>query len=227
MYFLNGALKAQTSSTGLTAGAYSTGTYGIVTRPPNANKAIYEVIQKNAVVPDSVKNGVIPGNVFCTLKIDSTGAIIGQTVLSPCAACRIEAIRLLKLVPKFEPALEKNRKVSGDMSYFISFAADPESLLVYKPEYLNGYWTVEGESNIRCFDCPVISFGKNGKAILIKDSLEWIMQERKLTIINRGSVNRKADFVTPGTYLMKFSEYFNKLVLDNGKEKYILYKFKR
>lgn len=191
---------------------------------PGGMVALGDFINKNGHIPDSVKNGLVPGLVRLDLRIDTSGNIISQKVTGGCFECRIEALRLVKLMPKFIPGLKENVKVVANYYLPINFQSDPESLLVYKTDYLIGKWTIQSTSQLKCPECPTITFNKNQTAKLISDSLVWDIKDRKLNLENTGKPQRQLYFLTNSSYTMTFSKYFKVLVVDNGKEKYTLYK---
>lgn len=186
--------------------------------------ALGDFINKNGHIPDSVKNGLVSGHVRIDLQIDTSGNIISQKATSGCFECKKEALRLVKLMPKFIPGIRDNMKVVDNYYLPISFQSDPESLLVYKTEHMIGVWTIQSEGKLKCPECPSIIFYKNQTAKLISDTLNWEIKDRVLKLENKSKPQRQMYFLSNSNYTMKFSKYFKVLVIDNGKEKYTLYK---
>lgn len=183
---------------------------------------IGKLLQK-LTIPDSVKNGLIPGAVRMDLQIDTNGNIIGQKVSSLCFECKKEALKLLKLMPKFIPAIKDGKKINASYNFTFRFDSAPESTFVYKPEYLEGLWTIQTEGKLHCPECPSIIFYKNQIAKLISDTLNWEMKNRTLTFTNK-SKPKTQNFFLNNTYSIVFSKYYKVLTIENGREKYILYK---
>ena len=191
---------------------------------PGGKGELYKFINKNIHVPDSIKNGLMRGNANIEIKIDTNGNIIDQKVNSYCIKCKQEALKVVAILPKFNPAENNKVKTVSTYSFDISFRPDPDSIIPYKPEYLIGNWTIQGESKIKCPECPTISFYKNMTAKLISDSIDWNVTNKKMTFINKGNPTRQIYFLTNSTYSMKFKNFFTILVIENSKEKYTLYK---
>jgi hypothetical protein len=184
----------------------------------------YKIIAKNGQVPDSVKNGLIPGGVYIMLKIDTNGNATIQDVRSRCSECKQEAVRLFKLLSKFKPAIENNKKIVSNYNLSIRFKADPDSVITYKDEYLYGTWTIQGEDKVKCPECPSIIFNKDKTAKLISDTIGWTLNNRQLTLKNKNNPTRQQYFLSNSEHKISFTEYFRILIIESGREKYKLYK---
>jgi hypothetical protein len=191
---------------------------------PGGNKELGKFLSENAHIPDSVKYGLINGLVHLELTIDANGNIINQKAYGRCYACKVEAIRLVKLVPRFKPATKNGKNVNSIYKLPFRFGANPDSTFVYNNENLFGQWTIQSESKFKCPECPTILFNKNLTAKLISDSLNWFVKDNKLNLLNKGEPARSMYFLSNTNYKMTFSDYFRVLVVENSFEKYTLYK---
>ena len=191
---------------------------------PGGNNELGKFLSENGHIPDSVKHGLVNGLVQLELTIDANGNIINQKAYGRCYECKVEGIRLVKLMPRFKPATKNGKNVNSIYKLPFRFAANPDSTFVYNNENLFGQWTVQSENKFKCPECPTILFNKNLTAKLISDSLDWFVKDNKLNLINRGKPSRSLYFLGNSNYKMTFSDYFKILVIENSFEKYILYK---
>ncbi|MBS1636392.1 MAG: hypothetical protein JST26_10775 [Bacteroidetes bacterium] len=191
---------------------------------PGGKKELYTFIYKNISVPDSVKNGFKNGFIRCNLRIDSTGHITGQDIYANCDACKDEMIKVIKRMPVFKPATENNKNINSVLNVIVSLKPDPDSLIFYKPEYLYGEWVVDNANTLSCIDCPRIHFNKDLSCLLMKDSLVWQLNNKKLDLQNKNKASRKADFIAPGLYSIQFRKYYQEATLKSGNKIYRLYR---
>ncbi len=180
-----------------------------------------KIINKHAHIPDSVKNGLVRGNAFMTLKIDTNGVAKIQNVYG-CFQCRQEILKLFKFLSNFKPAYVDGKKIEATYNLAVRFSADPDSLLIYKPENLYGSWRIQGD--LKCQECPYITFNKDKTALLIGDTLIWSLNNRELILKDKNDPKRHQYFFNTKDYKVSFSEYFKVLSIENQKEIYKLYK---
>ena len=80
---------------------------------PGGHSALFEFIEKNLIIPtDSTCNLKTQGSVYCSLIIEKDGSVSKITALRSLDICRDkEAIRVLKLLPKFIPGKQNGKVV--------------------------------------------------------------------------------------------------------------------
>ncbi len=99
--------------------------YNVNKRPvyPGGVGEMFKFINKNIQKPDTIMKGG-DGKVFLWFNVAEDGSISNIKVIKEipgCKACNDEAIRLVKLMPKWEPALEHGRPVKTDYNFPVSF----------------------------------------------------------------------------------------------------------
>lgn len=99
--------------------------YNVNKRPvyPGGIGEMFRFINKNIQKPDTIMKGG-DGKVFLWFNVSEDGTISNIKVIKEipgCPACNDEAIRLVKLMPKWEPAIEHGRPVKTDYNFPVSF----------------------------------------------------------------------------------------------------------
>lgn len=85
---------------------------------PGGMKAMAEFVMTNLHYPDSAKENKLQGKCFTKFVIKEDGTVSDAVVLKGvpnCKACDEEALRVIKLFPKWQPAKANGKNVS---SYF-------------------------------------------------------------------------------------------------------------
>lgn len=101
--------------------------YAVIETPasfPGGLSKFYTYVGKNIKMPREVWSGAVNGKVIVQFVIDSTGTIPPETIIvtqSLCKQCDVEAIRLIKGSPKWNPGLQKDKPVRQRMSLPIIF----------------------------------------------------------------------------------------------------------
>lgn len=93
---------------------------------PGGPSALMQFIQSNIIYPDMARNANISGKCHLKFVIDELGGIGNVEVLkgvSGCLECDMEAIRVIKSLPKWTPAKVAGRAVSCYFSLPIRFTA--------------------------------------------------------------------------------------------------------
>ena len=81
-----------------------------IPRYPGGSKAYIEFLQKNLVYPQQAKEQEIEGNVYVEFLVTKDGTLTDISVkISVDETCDEEAIRLVKLMPKWKPAVINGR----------------------------------------------------------------------------------------------------------------------
>lgn len=91
---------------------------------PGGGAAMNEFIKKNFIVPQEAFDKGISGTVFCQFLIDTDGTLKDIKVVRGvpnCAPCDAEALRVIKLMPKWIPARQGGRPVSLLMTIPVKF----------------------------------------------------------------------------------------------------------
>ena len=74
---------------------------------PGGEEKLLKFISKNIIYPEKAKNEKIEGRVFCKFIVNRDGSVSDiKVVRSLDASCDAEAIRVLKLLPKFIPGMQ-------------------------------------------------------------------------------------------------------------------------
>ena len=91
---------------------------------PGGEEKLLKFISKNIIYPEKAKNEKIEGRVFCKFIVNRDGSVSDiKVVRSLDASCDAEAIRVLKLLPKFIPGKQNGRNVRVWYSLPIAFKA--------------------------------------------------------------------------------------------------------
>lgn len=71
---------------------------------PGGDKALYEFIEENLIVPQKAREKEIEGRVYVQFVIDTDGTVINPRVLRDIGGgCGEEALRIVRLMPKWTP----------------------------------------------------------------------------------------------------------------------------
>ena len=88
---------------------------GIVERMPEfpgGEDALYDFIAKNLKYPQAAKDSNIQGRVFVQFVVDKDGTIINPKVARDIGGgCGEEALRVVKMMPKWKPGEQYGKKV--------------------------------------------------------------------------------------------------------------------
>lgn len=89
---------------------------------PGGDEAMVEFISKNMIYPDSAKTHNIEGKVVVKFTVDSAGSVINPIIIKGIGyGCDEEVIRIIKLLPKFNPAMAGGSKVKSELTLPIIF----------------------------------------------------------------------------------------------------------
>lgn len=117
----------------------------IMPYPKGGTKAFLEYLKKNLKYPEADKQNKVEGRVTTQLVVEADGRLTNIKVLkSPTTSMANEAVRLLKNAPKWNPAIQKGRKIRlqytvpinfslrGDepQGFFSSLGSNPNSPLI-------------------------------------------------------------------------------------------------
>lgn len=80
---------------------------------PGGNEALYKFLGDNYKYPKLDRKNKIEGKIVTKFLIDTNGYVQDITIIkSVSAACDAEAIRVLKLMPKWKPGMQNNKPVN-------------------------------------------------------------------------------------------------------------------
>ncbi len=92
---------------------------------PGGEDALYDFITKNLKYPQSAKDNNIQGRVFVQFTVDKDGSIINPKVASDIGGgCGEEALRVVKMMPKWIPGNQRGVKVRTQFTLPITFELD-------------------------------------------------------------------------------------------------------
>ncbi|MDJ1494571.1 energy transducer TonB [Cytophagaceae bacterium DM2B3-1] len=93
---------------------------------PGGLKALYDFFKKNVQYPEEAKNAKIDEILFLMFVVEKDGSISNPTIRKRLGyGCDEEALRVLKLVPKFKPAMMNDQLVR--FSYAVPVRFSPTS----------------------------------------------------------------------------------------------------
>lgn len=89
---------------------------------PGGMEALFKFIEDNIQYPQSAKDNNISGRVFVTFVVEKDGSITGGKILRDiCNGCGAEALRLLKIMPKWTPGKQRGHVVRTQYNLPIKF----------------------------------------------------------------------------------------------------------
>ena len=89
---------------------------------PGGDDALYEFISKNLKYPQTAKDNKIQGKVYVQFTVDKDGTIINPKVASDIGGgCGEEALRVVKMMPKWIPGNQRGVKVRTQFTLPITF----------------------------------------------------------------------------------------------------------
>lgn len=89
--------------------------------PGGINK-FFKFLQQNIKYPAEARNKKVEGKVYITFVVEKDGSLSNiKVVRDPGAGCGAEALRVMKLSPKWDPAIQNGRKVRVQYTIPIGF----------------------------------------------------------------------------------------------------------
>ena len=89
---------------------------------PGGVDIFYKFLQQNIKYPAEARNKKIEGKVFVSFIVEKDGSLSTFKVLrDPGAGCGVEALRVMKLSPKWNPGIQNGHKVRVQYTLPISF----------------------------------------------------------------------------------------------------------
>ena len=90
--------------------------------------AMFDFIKKHLVYPKTAKENNIEGRVFITFVVDVDGSITDIKILRDIGGgCGKEAVRVIKLMPKWIPGTQRGRPIRTQFNLPIVFELDKDS----------------------------------------------------------------------------------------------------
>jgi TonB family protein len=95
---------------------------------PGGDEARIDFMMKNLKYPEQAKKNGVQGKVFVTFIIETDGSLTNVKVMRGIGAgCDEEAVRVIKLMPKWTPGIEKGKPVKVQFVLPIKFALGEKS----------------------------------------------------------------------------------------------------
>ncbi len=95
---------------------------------PGGDSAMFDFIKKHLVYPKTAKENNLEGRVFITFVVDVDGSITDIKILRDIGGgCGKEAVRVIKLMPKWIPGTQRGRPVRTQFNLPIVFELDKDS----------------------------------------------------------------------------------------------------
>jgi len=92
---------------------------------PSGDNARIDFMVKNITYPEKAKKNNIQGTVFVTFVIETDGSITNVKVLRGIGGgCDEEAVRVIKLMPKWNPGMQRGEAVRTQFNIPIKFTFD-------------------------------------------------------------------------------------------------------
>jgi len=127
---------------------------------PGGGQALANFLQKNIHYPQNDKAKGVQGKVYIQFDVSGTGTLYNLKVLrSPSPAMAAEALRVMKLSPKWHPGLQNGKKVNVEFTLPINFALPPPPPPMAPGAPVQGGKPADGPNQI----IPVKDIGKTVK----------------------------------------------------------------
>jgi TonB family protein len=95
---------------------------------PGGDEARIDFMMKNLKYPEQAKKNGVQGKVFVTFIVETDGSLTNVKVMRGIGAgCDEEAVRVIKLMPKWTPGIEKGKPVKVQFVLPIKFALGEKS----------------------------------------------------------------------------------------------------
>ena len=106
---------------------------------PGGDSALVVFIRSNIQYPDTAKQYHMEGVVYASFIVEKNGGLSGFKIIRGIGwGCDEEAIRVLKLMPNWEPATRKGKPVRVQMNIPVRFELKDESCFTIKPSFPGG-----------------------------------------------------------------------------------------
>lgn len=94
----------------------------VMPKYPGGEEAMIDFLVKNIKYPEKAMKDSVQGKVFVQFKVDKDGSIKEIKLLRGIGyGCDEEAVRVIKMMPKWEPALKDGKPVQAEMALPIKF----------------------------------------------------------------------------------------------------------
>ena len=122
---------------------------------PGGDSALRVFIKSNLQYPDTAKMYHVEGVVYASFIVEKDGSLSGFKILRGLGwGCDEEAIRVLKLMPKWAPATRKGELVRVQMNIPIRFEIEGQDCEIAKPSFPGG------EDSLDAFISRNIRYGR-------------------------------------------------------------------
>ena len=92
---------------------------------PGGDKAMYEFLAKNLKYPQAAQDSNIQGKVYVQFTVDKDGTIINPKVARDIGGgCGEEALRVVKMMPKWKPGDQRGVKIRTQFNLPITFSLE-------------------------------------------------------------------------------------------------------
>ena len=92
---------------------------------PGGEDALYEFLAKNIKYPQTAQDSNIQGTVYVQFTVDKDGSIINPKVVRDIGGgCGEEALRVVKMMPKWKPGDQRGVKIRTQFNLPITFSLD-------------------------------------------------------------------------------------------------------
>jgi protein TonB len=91
---------------------------------PGGDRAMSDFIKKNFVYPENAKESGISGKVWIAFTVEKDGSLSGIRLirgLSGCPECDKEALRLVSIMPQWEPGTKNGQPVLSQINLPFTF----------------------------------------------------------------------------------------------------------
>ena len=106
---------------------------------PGGDSARRAFIENNLQYPDTAKMYYVEGVVYASFIVEKDGSLSGFKILRGLGwGCDEEAIRVLKLMPKWKPATRRGELVRVQMNIPIRFEIEDKDCEIAKPSFPGG-----------------------------------------------------------------------------------------
>lgn len=106
----------------------------VMPKYPGGNDAMYAFLGENIKYPEKAKKEGISGRVYVTFVVEKDGSVTNVKILRGAEeSLDKEAMRVIKLMPKWEPGTQKGKPVRVQYNLPVKFALNKDKEVV-KPE---------------------------------------------------------------------------------------------
>lgn len=156
---------------------------------PGGDMALYKFLQRNIYYPNKERENWIQGKVYVEFTVDTNGRIMNikeKKGVPEGKGLSEEAIRVVKIMPKWKPGSQNGKKVSVQIIFPVIFKLKPATLIRkdhnFMGWYENGTLYCEDNDTNASYIIPEFPEGTNGINEYLRKAIKYPEKEKSYNV---------------------------------------------